>query len=196
MYVYKKQDGGDNILMTGKTSLIDSLMKIQEQLDVGLIDITGVSSISVVGYMSSPGYAQILAAREYLSSMLINSVYNEDLLSDILAQHGYSTISDYQRNYTDAIQNISHLRSTSIGLKAINDLSGSAILPFALWQLQVAQIEYGTDAAAYSTIVYGQSTLSSLYISTLAVYSAAVEEYIRVSTLEQLSTSILTQEYT
>ena len=196
MYTYEKQDGGDNILMTGKTSLVDALMKIQEQLDVGLIDITGVSSISVVGYVSSPGYAQILAAREYLSSMLIKSVYNEDLLSDVLAKYGYSTISDYQRNYTDAIQNISHLRSTAIGLKGINDLSGSAILPFAQWQFQVAQIEYGTDAAAYSTIVYSKSSLNSLYISNLAVYSAAVEDYIRASTLEYNSTSTLTQEYT
>jgi hypothetical protein len=195
MDTYKKQYGGNNILSLGEKTLTDALKEIQEQINIGIIGKTGISSQSVIAYLSSPGYAQILAVKQYLSSMLIDSVYNESMLSDILTRYGYSSITDYQQNYTTTIQQISSLKSTSIGLKAINDLSGSIILPITVWQKDFAEIEYATDAAAYSTIVYQTLSSDSLYMSASYVYSSAVADYIRVSTLEQASTTILSQEY-
>ena len=187
--------GGLNIVSVGDTDLIDIFNEIQGQIDIGLIGKTGVSSQSVIAYMSSPGYAQILAVKQYLSSLLIDSVYNESLLSEILTMYGYSSMRDYQRDYTNTIEQISSLKSTSIGLKAINDLSGSIVLPIAVWQKEVAEFEFATDAAAYSTIVYYTLSSNSFYMSTMYKYSTALAEYIHVSTLEQGSTSILTQEY-
>jgi hypothetical protein len=195
MDTYKKQYGGNNILSLGEKTLTDALKEIQEQINIGIIGKTGISSQSVIAYLSSPGYAQILAVKQYLSSMLIDNVYNESMLSDILTRYGYSSITDYQQNYTTTIQQISSLKSTSIGLKAINDLSGSIILPITVWQKDFAEIEYATDAAAYSTIVYQTLSSDSLYMSASYVYSSAVADYIRVSTLEQASTTILSQEY-
>ena len=183
----------DEIVYTGVTDLINAITDLQGVIDTGLFTI-GVSSLDVIGVLSSPGLQEILKVKQQLSSMLATSVTDSALFTQILAVNGYSTIEEYNTDYSNLVKSIADQKSTVKGLKDINDLSGT-LLPIAVYNVTTKQIIFDADSRQYQTDLETQSTISSYYISTLDAYSKAIQEYIAASTLEYTSTSTLMPQY-
>ena len=181
------------------SSILSESRIIQEGLDMGLISSMGPSSIGVVGTLGGPGYSQIASIKNRISSLLTTSMQDDPLFHQILALNGFSTLAEYNIQYTTDMNNISMYQSTVLGLKAMNDLSGATVLPILYWQQQRAQIEYGTAVGVYNIYSTTQGDLSTLYISTMNAYSRATDNYwaayIAASTLENTSTSTLASKY-
>ena len=181
------------------SSILSESRIIQEGLDMGLISSMGPSSIGVVGTLGGPGYSQIASIKNRISSLLTTSMQDDPLFHQILALNGFSTLAEYNIQYTTDMNNISMYQSTVLGLKAMNDLSGATVLPILYWQQQRAQIEYGTAVGVYNIYSTTQGDLSTMYISTMNAYSRATDNYwaayIAASTLENTSTSTLASKY-
>jgi len=179
--------------------LIAQVRNLQENADIGIFSTTGISSISVVATLLSPGYSQISMLHNLFSSAFINRTEDDPLFNQLLAINGYSTLSQYNEQYLINTDLISSYQSTANGIKRINDISGATVLPILYWQQQVAESKYNTALAIHRAYSTHQAELSTYYISTLNAYSTASSNYwaayIAASTLENISTSTIASVY-